>query len=111
MPYGPPTASTPTLASLGIAKGVATNSSAALTVVTGLGVLSSVTLSYGQVGAIGSGHVSVIADLGDQAGAPAAGSFILRTYDDDALANDPSASSGLKLNKKINWIAIGAPAS
>lgn len=110
MPYGT-SSTTPTLASLGIAKGVATNTTAVLTVVTGLGVLTSVTLTMGQTGAFNSGHEMVIADLGDQAGNPAAGSFILRSVNDNGLSNDVQNSSGSSLNRKINWIAIGAPAS
>lgn len=107
----PAASSTPTLASLGVAKGNGTNTSSALTVVTGLGTLSSVVVSFGQVGSIGGGHVSYIADLGDQAGAPAAGSFILRTYDDDGIAAEPNVSSGSNLNKKFNWMAMGTPVS
>lgn len=110
MPYGT-SSTTPTLASLGIAKGVATNTTATLTVVTGLGVLTSVVVSMGQSTAFNGGHEMVIADLGDQAGNPAAGSFILRSLNDNNLTNDVQTTSGSSLNKKINWIAAGAPAS
>lgn len=104
---GFPAATTPpTLASLGVARGQVLNTTANLTVVTGLGTLTSVVVAMAQSGAFNGGHEAVIADLGDQVGNPAAGSFILRSLQDNTLTNSPGNSTGSSLNKKVNWVAF-----
>ena len=46
------------------------------------------------------------ATIGDQAGAPAAGSFILKTWKNTA-GNDPTPAAATTFAKLVNWIAIG----
>jgi predicted RecA/RadA family phage recombinase len=46
------------------------------------------------------------ASIGDQAGAPAAGSFLLKTWKNTA-GNDPTPLAATTFAKKVNWIAFG----
>lgn len=73
------------------------------TVVTGLSAVVAVvaTLNDDPV----DGCQFVTADIGDQAGAPAAGSFLLKSWKNtDADATHVAAST---FGKKVNWIAFG----
>ena len=46
------------------------------------------------------------AQIGDQAGAPAAGSIIIKTWQNTGGA-DPTPAAATTFGKKVNWIAIG----
>lgn len=48
----------------------------------------------------------VVANIGDQAGAPAAGSVRIRTFKATATA-DTAQIAATTFGKKVNWIAIG----
>lgn len=84
--------------------GQATTATASDTIVTGLSKL---------VGAIASLDDSPIDDpimatasIGDQAGSPAAGSFLLKTWKDTG-GTDPTPAAATTFSKKVNWIAFG----
>lgn len=75
------------------------------TLVTGLGSLVSIVVSLDDDPVDGCMHVT--ASIGDQAGAPAAGSALIKTWKStDADATLVAAST---FGKKVNWIAIGLP--
>jgi len=48
----------------------------------------------------------VSASIGDQAGTPAAGSFLLKTWKNTG-GTDPTPAAATTFTKKVNWIAIG----
>lgn len=48
----------------------------------------------------------VTATIGDQAGSPAAGSFILKTWKNTG-GTDPTPAAATTFSKVVNWIAIG----
>jgi hypothetical protein len=89
-------------ASLPIAAGQATTATASDTVVTGLGPLVAVTLAPESIDEV---NKFFNADLGDQAGSPAAGSFLLVSKKDtDADAAPIDATT---FGIVVNWIAVG----
>jgi hypothetical protein len=49
----------------------------------------------------------VTAQIGDQAAAPAAGSIIIKTWQNSA-GTDPTPAAATIFGKKVNWIAIGS---
>lgn len=84
--------------------GQATTVTAADTIVTGLGKVLGVVVSYDTDPADANTFVS--GTVGDQAGAPAAGSFILKSWkSNDAADVTPVAATAFA--KKVNWIAFG----
>lgn len=86
---------------LKVAYGQTTPGSGSDTVVTGLSyVLAVVACLDGDPDTDANDPVSVSASTGDQAGTPVAGSFLLKSWQDDWSA---SAANWVKLN----WIAIG----
>lgn len=88
-----------------MARGQHTTVDADDTIVTGLGALACVvaTLDDDPV----AGCQSVTATIGDQDGAPAAGSFQLKSW--KATAADNSALiAATTFEKKVNWIAVAA---
>lgn len=88
----------------GAAGGQATTVAAIDTIVTGLGHLTSVTATLNDAPVAGCQFVT--ADLGDQAGAPAAGSFYLKTWKATA-AGDTTQIAATTFGKKVSWAARG----
>ena len=87
-----------------VARGQATTVTAADTIVTGLATVVAV------VACLDSDPVDdpfmCSATIGDQAGSPAAGSFILKTWKNTG-GTDPTPAAATTFSKKANWIAIG----
>lgn len=87
-----------------IARGQATTVAAVDTIATGLTTVVAV------VASLDSDPIDdpewVTASIGDQAGAPVAGSFLLKTWKNTA-GNDPTPVAATTFGKKVNWIAIG----
>lgn len=86
-----------------IARGQYTTVAAADTVVTGLATVVSVVASFETDPA--DANFLVSAQLGDQAGTPAAGSIIIKTWKHDGT--DPTPAAATAFSKVVNWIAIG----
>lgn len=86
-----------------VARGMATTVTASDTVVTGLATCVAVvaTLNDDPV----DGCQFVTANIGDQAGSPAAGSFYLKTW--KATDGDATLVAATTFTKKVAWIAIG----
>lgn len=88
----------------GHAHGQATTVAASDTIATSLAHVSLVVASLNDAPVAGCQFVT--ADTGDQAGAPAAGSFYLKTWKDTATA-DTAKIAATTFGKKVNWIAFG----
>lgn len=84
--------------------GQATTVTAADTIATGLGKVLGVVASFDTDPADANTFVS--ATVGDQAGAPVAGSFILKTWKSNDGA-DATPVAATVFAKKVNWIAFG----
>jgi hypothetical protein len=91
-------------ASLPIAFGTHATVDADDTVVSGIGPLKHVLVSLKSDPVEGGKWVT--ADIGDQAGAPAAGSFYLKSWKDTDADAAPVAATTFELD--VDWIAIGA---
>ncbi|MGJ4893771.1 hypothetical protein ACQR10_04540 [Bradyrhizobium sp. HKCCYLRH2060] len=89
---------------LKFARGQLTTVTAADTVVTGLATVVSVVASLESDPVDNPFMVS--AQIGDQAGAPAAGSIIIKTWQ-NTTGTDPTPAAATTFGKKVNWIAIG----
>jgi hypothetical protein len=89
---------------LKVARGQLTTVTAADTVVTGLAAVASVVVSLESDPADNPFMAS--AQIGDQAGAPAAGSIIIKTWQ-NTTGTDPTPAAATTFGKKVNWIAIG----
>jgi len=89
---------------LKIARGQLTRVTAADTVVTGLSTVVSVVASLESDPT--DNPFMVTARIGDQAGAPAAGSIIIKTWQNTG-GTDPTPAAASTFGKKVNWIAIG----
>jgi predicted RecA/RadA family phage recombinase len=89
---------------LRIARGQLTTTSASDTVVTGLAkvVAAVATLDSDPV----DDPMFATASIGDQAGAPAAGSILVKTWKNTA-GTDPTPAAATTFAKKVNWIAVG----
>lgn len=87
-----------------IARGQLTTATASDTVVTGLTTVVSVvaTLDSDPV----DDPFMVTASIGDQAGTPAAGSVLIKTWKNTG-GTDPTPAAATTFSKKVNWIAIG----
>lgn len=87
-----------------VARGQQTTVAAADTVVTGLTTVIAV------IASLDSDPVDdpfmCTATIGDQAGAPAAGSIIVKTWKNTG-GTDPTPTAATTFTKKVNWIAIG----
>lgn len=89
-----------------VAFGQATTVAAVDTIVTGLGVaLAGVIVSFDD--SPGDDPMLVSASIGDQVGAPAAGSFLLKTWKNTG-GTDPTPLAATTFAKKVNWIAFTA---
>jgi hypothetical protein len=88
-----------------IARGQLTTVTAADTVVTGLSTVAAVVASLESDP--GDDPFMVSAQIGDQGGAPAAGSIVIKTWKNTG-GTDPTPAAATTFGKKVNWIAIGA---
>lgn len=88
----------------GTVSGQAVTVAASDTIATGLGTVVGVVATLNDAPVAGCQFVT--ADVGDQAGAPAAGSFLLKTWKDTA-AGDTAKIAATTFGKKVNWIAFG----
>lgn len=89
---------------LRVAYGQMTTASASDTVVTGLTTVVSAVANMEDapvIGAYGSN-----ANIGDQAGTPAAGSILIKSYKPTATG-DATPIAASTFGKKVNWMAIG----
>jgi hypothetical protein len=77
------------------------------TIVTGLASLDFVIASMDDDPSDDPAYVS--ASIGNQAGAPAAGSFLLKSWTFTNVANDATPTAAGTFTKKVNWIAVGTP--
>ena len=87
-----------------IARGQHTTVAASDTVVTGLTTVASVVASLDDNP--GDNPFMVSATIGDQNGAPAAGSVIIKSWQNTS-GTDPTPAAAATIGKKVNWIAIG----
>lgn len=87
-----------------MARGQATTVTASDTIVTGLATVVSVVACMDDNP--GDDPMLVSASIGDQAGTPAAGSFLLKTWKNTG-GTDPTPLAATTFSKKVNWIAIG----
>ena len=87
-----------------VARGQLTTVTAADTVVTGLATVVSVIASL-DADPVDDPFMAS-ATIGDQAGAPAAGSVIIKTWKNTA-GTDPTPAAETTFTKKVNWLAIG----
>lgn len=92
---------------LKIAYGQHTSVAAADTVVTGLTTVVKVIAVLDDDPVVGATYCS--ASIGNQAGAPVAGSVILKTWKATTAgaAGNPDPVAATTFGKKINWIAFG----
>jgi predicted RecA/RadA family phage recombinase len=95
---------TPELAGLRVVGGQHTTASATDTVPTGLSRVLAAVVSYETDPADANNYVS--AQIGDQAGAPAAGSIVIKSWKNTG-GNDPTPAAADAFSKVVNWIAFG----
>jgi predicted RecA/RadA family phage recombinase len=86
------------------ARGQHTTVTASDTVVTGLTKVVSVVASLDSDPT--DNPMLVSASIGDQAGAPASGSVLIKTWQNTG-GTDPTPAAASTFAKKVNWIAIG----
>jgi hypothetical protein len=91
-------------AAINVAYGQHTTVAASDTVVTGLNAVAAVVASYDTDPA--DANLFVSASIGDQAGTPAAGSILIKTWK-TADGTDPTPTAASSFSKKVNWIAVG----
>lgn len=91
------------VSTLRFAAGQATTASASDTIVTGLTTVVGVIATYDTDPA--DANMQVSASIGDQAGTPAAGSILLKTWKHDGT--DPTPVAASTFSKKVNWLAWG----
>lgn len=89
-----------------VARGVHQQAAASDTIVTGLTTVVAVVVSWRDKPTLKQLYVA--ASIGDQAGAPAAGSILINTYKATA-ANDctPGTPTDFTDNLSIDWVAVG----
>lgn len=90
--------------SVKFAVGQATTVTATDTIATGLSKLAGVVVQFDDSPGDDPNYVS--GTIGDQNGAPAAGSFILKTWKNTS-GTDPTPVAASTFSKKVNWIAYG----
>ena len=83
--------------------GQATTVAASDTIVSGLSLLYGAVATYDTDPADANTYVS--ASIGDQAGSPAAGAFLLKSWKQSG--SDPTPLAADSFGKKVNWIAFG----
>jgi len=94
------------LSQLAVATGQMTTATASDTVVTGLAKVSAAVAVLEDAPVIGCDRA--LAAIGDQAGAPASGSILVKTYK-PTLTTDATPIAATTFSKKVNWIAWGDP--
>ncbi|MDR3474437.1 MAG: hypothetical protein P4M09_22540 [Devosia sp.] len=87
-----------------IARGQLVTVTAADTVATGLTTVASVVVSFDSDPADNPEWVT--STVGDQAGAPVAGSVIIKTWQNIG-GSDPTPTAATAFGQKVNWIAVG----
>lgn len=87
-----------------IARGVASTASASDTIVSGLTTVVAVVCTL-QTDAADDPFLATCS-IGDQAGTPAAGSFLLKTWKNTS-GSDPTPLASSTTTNKVNWLAIG----
>jgi predicted RecA/RadA family phage recombinase len=87
-----------------IARGQATTASASDTIVTGLATVVAAVANLEDAPVIGCDRAQGV--IGDQAGAPAAGSILVKTFKPTA-SGDATPIAATTFGKKVNWIAVG----
>jgi len=87
-----------------VARGQMTTASASDTVVTGLTTVVSAVANMEDAPVIGADRSN--AAIGDQAGAPAAGSILIKSYKPTATG-DATPIAATTFSKKVNWVAVG----
>lgn len=87
-----------------VARGQATTASASDTVVTGLASVVAAVANLEDAPVIGCDRAQAV--IGDQAGTPAAGSILIKTFKPTAT-NDATPVTATTTGKKVNWIAVG----
>lgn len=85
-----------------VARGQATTVDENDTIVTGLGALACVVVQLDDDPVDGCMHAT--ASIGNQSGAPAAGSFLLKTW--KSTDGDATLVAATTFGKKVNWIAF-----
>jgi hypothetical protein len=93
-----------TAAGVRMAAGQITTATAADTVVTGLATVTAVFVTLDSDPSDNPLYAS--ATIGDQAGSPAAGSVVVKTWQDTG-GTDPTPVAATTFGKKVNWIAVG----
>lgn len=88
-----------------VASGQHTTVAASDTVVTGLAAVVAVVAVLDSDP--GDDPMLVSASIGDQAGTPAAGSILIKTWKNTG-GTDPTPAAASTFSKKVNWIAIGS---
>lgn len=91
-----------------LARGQHTTVTASDTVVTGLATVVSVVANLDDAPVIGADRAT--ASIGDQAGTPAAGSILVRSWKPTA-SGDATPIAATTFTKKVNWIAAGTLAA
>lgn len=87
-----------------LARGQHTTVAASDTVVTGL---TSVAMAVAVLDSDPSDDPFLVScSIGDQAGAPAAGSILIKTWKNTG-GTDPTPAAATTFTKKVNWIALG----
>lgn len=89
---------------LKFARGQITTVTAADTIVTGLTTVAAVIVSLEDDPTDNPFMAS--AQIGNQSGAPAAGSIIIKTWQ-NTTGTDPTPAAATTFGNKVNWIAIG----
>jgi len=89
---------------LRMVEGQKTTVTASDTIVTGLSQVLTVVASFDSDPVDDPEFVS--ASIGDQAGTPAAGSFLLKTWKNTG-GTDPTPLAATTFSKKVNWVAWG----
>lgn len=84
--------------------GQATTATASDTIVTGLTRLAGVVVQFDDNPGDDPNYVS--GSIGDQAGTPAAGSFLLKSWKNTS-GSDPTPLAAATFSKKVNYIAFG----
>lgn len=87
-----------------VVSGQSTTVAASDTIVTGLKKVLYAVASLEDSPVIGADRAQAV--VGDQAGTPAAGSFLLKTFKPTA-AGDATPIAATTFGKKVNWVAVG----
>lgn len=87
-----------------LARGLATTATASDTIVTGLTTVVAAVACLEDAPSLTTNQVQAV--VGDQAGAPAAGSILLKSWKPTATG-DVTPLAATAFGKKVSWIAVG----